>query len=98
MAALNSELTPELVREGLARELVRRIQDMRKKAGFNIEDRITTWYQAGNELAGVFAAWSAYIQSETLSSQLLAGAPQAGAYSEEQQVEGLAVMLGVRKL
>ena len=55
--AIDATLTPELRLEGLARELVRRIQDMRKKAGFNIEDRITTWYQAEGELAEVFATW-----------------------------------------
>ena len=43
---IDSTLTPELRLEDLAREVVRRIQDMRKKTDFNIEDRITTWYQA----------------------------------------------------
>ena len=44
---IDAAITPELRAEGLAREIVRRIQDMRKNAGFNIEDRITTYYTAG---------------------------------------------------
>ena len=67
---IDSTLTPDLRQEGLARELVRRIQDMRKKAGFNIEDRIATWYQAEGELVEVFHIWAEYIANETLDHQL----------------------------
>ena len=71
--AIDATLTPELRLEGLARELVRRIQDMRKKADFNIEDRITTWYQAEGDLADVFSTWGDYIASETLTTSLQTG-------------------------
>ena len=71
---------------------------MRKKAGFNIEDRISTWYQAGDELVSVFVAWGEYIQGDTLSTRLLQGEPEAGAYTEDQQVEGLPVTLSVKKV
>jgi isoleucyl-tRNA synthetase len=94
---IDSALTPELKAEGLARELVRRIQDMRKKADFNIEDRISTWYQAEGELAAVFEKWAEYIQSETLTTELSAGAPPEGAYLEEQTVEGERVVLAIRQ-
>jgi hypothetical protein len=70
---------------------------MRKKAGFNIEDRIITTYQADGELATVFRDWADTIKAETLSVELNAGAAPAGAFVEEQKVEGETVMLGVER-
>ena len=78
--AVDAQLTPELRAEGLAREVVRRVQAMRKDAGFNIEDRITTFYQASGEMAQVLQTWSEYIKAETLSTELLAGEGDEGAY------------------
>ena len=60
--AVDAAITPELRLEGLAREIVRRIQDMRKKADFNIEDRISTYFVAAGEVAEVFKTWSEYIK------------------------------------
>ncbi len=82
LAALHTELTPELVREGLAREFVRRVQDLRKTAGFDISDRITVHYQASETLAEAVAAHAEYIKGETLALELFPGhlpaeAPQA---------------------
>ncbi|GAB4579345.1 MAG: isoleucine--tRNA ligase [Anaerolineales bacterium] len=94
---IDATLTPELKAEGLAREVVRRIQDMRKKAGFNIEDRITTWYVASGELASVFAEWGDYVKAETLTTRLVTGEPEEGAYVEEQKVEGEVLKVGVRR-
>ncbi len=95
--AIDSTLTPELKTEGLAREIVRRVQDMRKKAGFNIEDRITTTYQAAGGLAQVFAEWGEYIAAETLSTRLLDSAPLEGAFAEQQKIEGETVTIGVKQ-
>ncbi len=94
---IDAAITPELRLEGLAREIVRRVQAMRKDAGFNIEDRITTWYQADGELAQVLQQWSAYIQSETLTTALIAGQPADGAYTEEHNLDGLALVLGIKQ-
>jgi isoleucyl-tRNA synthetase len=95
--AVDAVLTPELKAEGLAREIVRRIQAQRKNADFNIEDRIATWYVAEGELAEVFTAWSEYIQAETLTTELLAGDPPAGAFVEEHKVEGADLKIGIRQ-
>jgi isoleucyl-tRNA synthetase len=92
---IDAVVTAELRLEGQAREIVRRIQDMRKNAGFNIEDRITTYYQAQDELVQVFAAWGAYIQAETLTTTLLAAEPPAAAYRQEHSLDGAALTLGV---
>ena len=47
MVAVSTELTEELAQEGVARELVHRIQNMRRTAGFDIADRIVTFYSGG---------------------------------------------------
>jgi isoleucyl-tRNA synthetase len=82
--AVDSVITSELRTEGLAREIVRRIQDMRKKAGFNIEDRIKTYYLADGEIAAVFQAWGSYIQAETLTVELLRASRRAYVMSEKE--------------
>jgi len=81
LVAVSTEVTPELRQEGLARELVRRIQNMRKEADFRIEDRIYTYYQAGPVLSEVFANFADYIKRETLSLELRNEPPAEGAYS-----------------
>ncbi len=73
LAALKTDLTPELVREGLAREFVRRVQDLRKTAGFDIADRIATIYTATPKLDEAVKAFADYIKSETLSVEIEAG-------------------------
>jgi isoleucyl-tRNA synthetase len=95
--AIDAAITPELRAEGLAREVVRRIQDLRKQADFNIEDRITTYYQAEGDLAAVFADWADYIQAETLSESLVTGPAPQGAHREELQIEGQALALAVER-
>ena len=94
---IDAKLTPELKAEGLAREIVRRVQDMRKNAGFNIEDRITTCYQAQGLLAEVFTTWGEYIASETLTTQLLNTPPIESAYVEEHKLEGETLVLAVKQ-
>jgi len=96
--AVDAEITPELRAEGLAREVVRRIQAMRKDAGFDISDRITTGYQVEDgDLAQVFESWGDYIREETLTVELLHGRLPEGAYTETHNVEGQQLTLGVKK-
>jgi isoleucyl-tRNA synthetase len=95
--AIDTVLTPELKAEGLAREVVRRVQAQRKNADFNIEDRITTWYAAEGELAAVFETWGEYIQAETLTTELVAGDPPEDAFMETHKVEGQAFTIGIKQ-
>jgi len=88
-------ITPELEKEGLARDVVRRIQNMRKEAGFEIADRITTYYQAGPKLKEVFADYGDYIAAETLSTALVEGAAPEGAYTGQFKLGGEELVLGV---
>jgi isoleucyl-tRNA synthetase len=94
--ALDTELTPDLLAEGLAREVVRRVQTLRKDADFQLDDHIVTTYETDDELAAVVAAWADYIRAETLSDELVSGPPQAGARSESYTVDGHPLTLGVR--
>ena len=96
--AVDAQVTPELHREGMAREVVRRVQAMRKSAGFDIADRITTYYEAESEFARVFQEWAAYIQAETLSTDLVAGAAPEGAYRETHDLDGERLSLGVMRI
>ncbi len=98
--AVDAVLTPELRDEGLAREIVRRLQTMRKEAGFNIEDRITSYYRLDNpqsHLAPVMVNWSEYICSETLSVALLSETFPQDAFTEQHKIDGETLALGVRK-
>jgi isoleucyl-tRNA synthetase len=95
--ALDTNITPALRAEGLAREIVRRVQAMRKDAGFNIDDRITLYYAGGQELQEVMDNWAGYIRTETLSTQLVPGDPPAAAYVETQVIDGVELKLGVKR-
>jgi isoleucyl-tRNA synthetase len=98
VVAVDVSITPELAREGLARDLVRRVQTMRKEAGFELDDRIVTYYQAGDELETVVQDWADYIQAETLSVDLVCG-PVHGDVAQQESftLDGQPVVLGVRK-
>ncbi|HVN54658.1 MAG TPA: class I tRNA ligase family protein [Anaerolineaceae bacterium] len=93
--AVDAVITPELRAEGLAREVVRRLQSMRKDAGFNIEDRISVYFQAGPTLAEVIQEWSEYLCNETLATRLVSGPAPEGAYTETHNLEGESLILGV---
>lgn len=71
LAALKTELTRELLLEGLAREFVRRVQELRKTAEFEITDRIRVWLEASPLLAEAVQAHREYILGETLTLELL---------------------------
>ncbi len=94
---IDSVITPDLKAEGLAREIVRRLQDMRKKADFNIEDRINTWYSAGEELSAVILRWRDYVMAETLSRSLAEGSAPDDAFTETHQLDEEEITLWVRK-
>ena len=97
-AAITTEITPELADEGLARELVRRIQEMRKDAGFEISDRIRLTFEGDEDVARVMRSWHDYIAQETLAGSVEASAPPPVAHTQEQEIEGRKVRLGVERV
>ena len=98
MVAVDARLTAELADEGLARELAHRIQNLRKGAGFEITDRIVTFYEGPDDVARVMNVHGDYIKEETLSDDLLTSVPEGAAKSETAKVEGMEVVLGVSKV
>jgi isoleucyl-tRNA synthetase len=68
--AVDTELSEELQKEGLAREFVNRVQNMRKEANFDVTDRIVIGVQANEKLAAAVHFMAEYIQQETLSESL----------------------------
>ncbi len=98
LAALATELTDELVQEGLAREFVRRVQTMRKDADFNITDRITVAYQATDRLRAAVAAYADAIRRETLAEALEEGEPDGNMVRDTFSFDGENVTLGVQRV
>jgi isoleucyl-tRNA synthetase len=97
LAALVTELTPELVREGLAREFVRRVQDLRKTAGLDVADRIRISAQASAGLKAAIQAHRDYVTAETLAVELRFAKPPAAAATASDEFEGEKVTVGVIK-
>ncbi|HEX6201408.1 MAG TPA: DUF5915 domain-containing protein, partial [Thermoanaerobaculia bacterium] len=86
LVALDTELTPELVAEGLAREVVHLLQTARKDLDLDYADRIRVRYAAAPELAAAVAAHRDWIAEQTLAVELAAGEPDAGV--RQAAVEG----------
>jgi isoleucyl-tRNA synthetase len=97
VVTVSSELTPELVREGLAREIVHRIQNLRKEAGFEIADRIHAYVKGDGAVSAVLKAHGEYIAQETLAVQLWDARPPARAQQEAASIDGYDVTLGVER-
>ncbi len=95
LVAVTTTLSEELVQEGLARELVRRIQAMRKEADFRIEDTIVTYYQAGPLLEKVLTSYGGYIKGETLSTALVPDQPPPEAHQAAFRIGGEEIALGL---
>jgi isoleucyl-tRNA synthetase len=87
LVALVSDLTPDLVDEGLAREVVHRLQTLRKAAGFDVADRIVVRYDVGEALERVMATWGSYVAAETLAVDLRPGADGADGYRDSAPIE-----------
>jgi isoleucyl-tRNA synthetase len=98
LVGMDTNVTPELIEEGLARELVHRIQNLRKSAGFEVTDRIVTYYRGPDEVRRVMERFGDYVKLETLSDGLREGEVQDGGHVEEQTVDGLKLTLGVKRI
>ena len=95
--AIDTVLTPRLVSEGLARDVIRRVQNLRREAGLEFDDRIVTTYSTDSELAAAVEEWRELVAAETLSAELREGEPEEGATVGEDRVGGHGLRLGVRR-
>jgi isoleucyl-tRNA synthetase len=93
---LDTVITEPLKLEGMAREVVRAIQDRRKKLGFNVEDRIDTRYDADGLLARSLERHADYIKNETLSVTLAPGRDN-GFDGEQMMLEGEQIWIGLKR-
>ena len=98
LAALNVVLTDDLIHEGLAREFVRRVQNLRRDADFAVDDRIETTYQASDRLARAVQQFADFIAGETLSESLASvdkpDGEQVGKYTFDDET----LVVGVRRV
>jgi isoleucyl-tRNA synthetase len=96
--AIGTELRPELVAEGVSRELVRHLQNMRRNAKFDITDHIITYYQSEEPLINqVMKTFANYIKQETLSDELVNGLSTDGTYGERQRIATGEISLAIKR-
>jgi isoleucyl-tRNA synthetase len=86
-AAIDPTITPELRREGLARELVSRVQRMRKEAGLAVSDRIALTVSGMDEMRAVVTAHGEWIASEVLATELVFAEELTGQYDAMQELD-----------
>jgi isoleucyl-tRNA synthetase len=79
---IKTELTPELIQEGLVRDIIRRVQSMRKDANLEYTQNIELYYKGDEETKTAIAKWEDYIKTETLTTVLKAGTKKTGITSE----------------
>jgi len=96
-AALDTRITDDLRIEGLAREFVNRVQNMRKNAGFDVIDRIKIYYETSDELLKAIAECSEYICNETLAESLSANFQKAS-FTENWEINGSEAAIGIEKV
>ncbi|ADI15426.1 isoleucine--tRNA ligase [Truepera radiovictrix] len=97
LAALNTQLTPELIQEGLVRDAIRLVQNARKNAGFEVADRIELGVSATGALREALEAHLSTLQTEVLAHTVsFTGLPEAE-HREEVEVEGTRLGLELRR-
>ncbi len=89
--ALDLEMTPALVRAGLAREVVRLVQEARKSAGFEVSDRISLVWRAGGQTAEALREHAALVSAEVLATEIREGEPDGCSVVDEQLDLGFSV-------
>ena len=92
---LDTNLTPELIEEGFVRELVSKIQTMRKEADFEVTNHINIYQDTNDRIAEIIKAHADEIKAEVLADNIFIG--QMGGYAKEWNINGETVMLGVEK-
>ncbi|MDZ7331660.1 MAG: isoleucine--tRNA ligase [candidate division KSB1 bacterium] len=95
LLGINTQLTDELLSEGLARDLVRHIQELRKEADFELNDRIHLFYQASGKIEEAIVKHADYIKAETLSLTIQ-DRLENGVFSKELKLAGEPVKIGVK--
>ena len=93
---LDTNLTPELIEEGFVREIISKIQTMRKEAGFEVMDKIVVYAHGNDKIQEVMKAHEDEIKSEVLADEMVFG--QTDGYVKEWNINKEDVTMGVKKL
>jgi len=96
VVVLDTNLTPELIEEGFVREIISKIQTMRKEAGFEVQDHIKIYFANNARIAEIIERNKAVIGEETLADEISEG--NNGSYNKEWNINGEKVNLGVEKI
>jgi len=92
---LDTSLTPELIEEGMVREIISKLQTMRKEADFEVTDRIIVTFEASENVAEIFQKYGENIKTVVLADELVKG--NGNDYQKEWKINGEAILLGVQK-
>jgi isoleucyl-tRNA synthetase len=92
---LDTNLTPELIEEGFVRELISKIQTMRKEAGFEVMDKILVYEKGNDKITKICTDNKAQIISEVMATDLISG--ETDGYVKEWSINGETVTLGVKR-
>ena len=93
---LETTLTPELVEEGFVREIISKVQQMRKEAGFEVMDKIAVYLEGNDKLEGIVRKNEDLIKSEVLADEV--GYDSVKGFTKEWNINGESVTMGVEKL
>ena len=93
---LNLTVKPELIEEGFVREIISKIQTMRKEAGFEVMDKIVVYANGNDKIQDVMKAHEDEIKSEVLADEMVLG--ETDGYVKEWNINKEAVTMGVKKL
>jgi len=95
--ALSTFITAELEAEGMAREIVHRVQNMRRSAGYDIADHILMYYEADAFIIQSLSSFTDYVKQETLSREIEDTVPDDVDLKESYKISGYTILLGVKK-
>jgi len=96
IVAISTEISSEMLKEGIARELVHRIQNMRRNAEFNISDKIFIYYECDKGLIQIINQFENYICLETLSSSLIDEKITGEIYTEKFKLNDFNISIGIK--
>jgi isoleucyl-tRNA synthetase len=97
-AAIDTELNSDLVAEGLAREFVNRVQNMRKDAGYNVIDKINISFAGSQELSQAIMSHIGYIKNETLAEKLLNNDNFDNGFKQNWKINDFDCIIGIEKV
>ena len=93
---LDTNLTPELIEEGFVREIISKVQTMRKEAGFEVMDKIKVYAKDNQKILDIMKAHESEIKAEVLADQMILG--ETSGYEKEWNINKEKVKMGVSKL